>query len=227
MHCGGRRMRGKFTTVDSGLYDYLLAHQAPEHCELQALRRQTQALPNAYMQISPEQGHLLGLLVRLIGARRCLEIGTFTGYSALAMALALPPDGELVACDISEGWTTMGSQHWQRAGVAGRIDLRLGSALDTLAQIEHEGGKDRFDLAFIDADKTGYDTYYESALRLVRPGGLIVLDNMLRRGRVADLADTDDDTVALRTLNVKIASDDRVHFVLLPIATGMTLARRR
>ena len=227
MRRGGRRMRGKFTTVDSDLYDYLLAHQAPEHCELQALRRQTQAFPNAYMQISPEQGHLLGLLVRLIGARRCLEIGTFTGYSALAMALVLPTDGELVACDISEPWTAIGREHWQRAGVAERIDLRLGPAFETLAQIEREGGRDRFDLAFIDADKTSYDTYYESTLRLVRPGGLIVLDNMLRRGRVADLADTDDDTVALRTLNVKIASDERVHFVLLPIATGMTLARRR
>lgn len=220
-------MRGKFTTVDSGVYDYLLAHQAPEHWELQALRRQTHAFPNAYMQISPEQGHLLGLLVRLIGARRCLEIGTFTGYSALAMALVLPTDGELVACDISESWTAIAKEHWQRAGVAGRIDLRVGPAFETLAQIEREDGRDRFDLAFIDADKTGYDAYYESALRLVRPGGLIVLDNMLRRGRVADLADTDDDTVALRTLNVKIATDDRVHFVLLPIATGMTLARRR
>lgn len=123
---GGRRMRGKFTAVDSGLHEYLLAHQAPEHCELQALRRQTQALPNAFMQISPEQGHLLGLLVRLIGAQRCLEIGTFTGYSTLAMAWALPADGEFVACDISETWTDIGRRHWQRAGVAGRIDLRLG-----------------------------------------------------------------------------------------------------
>ena len=220
-------MRGKFTAVDSGVYDYLLAHQAPEHCELRALRRQTQGLPNAFMQISPEQGHLLGLLVRLIGVRRCLEIGTFTGYSALAIALALPTDGELVTCDISETWTAIGRPHWQRAGVAGRIDLRLGPALDTLAQIERADGRDRFDLAFIDADKTGYDAYYETALRLVRPSGLIVLDNMVRRGRVAYLQDTDGDTVALRMLNAKIASDDRVDFVLLPIATGMTLARRR
>jgi O-methyltransferase len=220
-------MRGKFTPVNSGLYDYLLAHQAPEHSELQSLRRKTLALPTAYMQISPEQGHLLGLLVRLIGARQCLEIGTFTGYSALAMALALPSDGKLVACDISETWTDIGRPHWQRAGVVGRIDLRLGPALDTLAEIERVDARDRFDLAFIDADKTGYDAYYESAQRLVRPNGLIVLDNMLRRGRVADPQDTDRDTVALRMLNAKIASDDRVQFVLLPIATGMTLARRR
>jgi O-methyltransferase len=220
-------MSGKFTAIDGRLYDYLLAHQPAEHPELEALRQHTQVMPDARMQISPEQGHLLGLLVRLMGARRCLEIGTFTGYSALAMALSLPPDGKLVACDASEEWTAIGRAYWRRAGIHERIDLRMGLALDTLARLEQECGGDQFDLAFIDADKPGYDAYYESTLRLVRPGGMIILDNMLRRGRVADPQETDADTVALRTLNIKIAADSRVDSVLLPIASGMTLARRR
>lgn len=169
----------------------------------------------------------LALLVRLIGARLVLEIGTFTGYSALAMTLALPADGRLIACDINEEWTRIGRDYWQRANVADRIDLRIAPALDTLARLEREGALDQFDLAFIDADKTAYDAYYESALRLVRPGGLIVLDNMLRRGRVADPSESDPDTVALRKLNTKIAGDERVDRVLLPLASGMTLARRR
>src|SRR5262249_33322709 len=188
-------------------------------------RVRTQQLPEARMQITREQGHLLALLVRLIGACRALEVGTFTGYSALAIALALPANGELVACDINEQWTNIGRAYWQAAGVADKIRLRLGPALDSLIQLEREGGPSRLDFAFIDADKTGYDGYYESALRLVRPGGLIVLDNMLRRGRVAQPEASDPDTVALRKLNAKIARDERVDRVLLPIASGMTLAR--
>jgi predicted O-methyltransferase YrrM len=163
----------------------------------------------------------------LIGARRVLEIGTFTGYSALAMVLALPAEGRLVACDISEEWTGIARTYWQRAGVTDKIDLRIAPALVTLTQLEREGALDGFDLVFIDADKTGYNAYYEAALRLVRLGGLIVLDNMLRRGRVADPCDGEADTVALRNMNAKIAADDRVDRVLLPIASGMTLARRR
>ena len=217
----------KITTVDDRLHGYLLAHQPPEHRELRALRERTQVMADARMQVTREQGHLLALLVRLTGARRCLEIGTFTGYSALAMALALPADGRLVTCDISEDWTAIAKQHWRHANVAGIIDLRVAHAVDTLVRLEQDQGTDQFDLAFIDADKTGYDSYYESALRLVRPGGLIVLDNMLRRGRVADPAVSDADTVALRALNDKIATDQRVDFVLLSIASGMTIARRR
>jgi predicted O-methyltransferase YrrM len=217
----------KFTTVDDRLYAYMLAHEPREHRQLRALREHTQQMPSGRMQITPEQGHLLALLVRLIGARRVLEIGTFTGYSALAMALALPADGHLIACDISEEWTDIARTYWQRAGVAERIDLRIGPALTTLARLEGELGFGGFDLVFIDADKGGYDAYYEAALRLVRPGGLIVLDNMLRRGRVADPRDCEADTVALRNMNTKIAADDRVDRVLLPIASGMTLARRR
>jgi predicted O-methyltransferase YrrM len=217
----------KFTPVDDRLYAYLLAHEPPEHLHLRALREYTQQMPSARMQITPEQGHLLALLVRLIGARRVLEIGTFTGYSALAMALALPADGRLIACDISEEWTAIAGAYWQRAGVADRIDLRIAPALTTITRLEREGALDAFDLVFIDADKTGYNAYYEGALRLVRPGGLIVLDNMLRRGRVADPCDGDADTVALRSMNTKIAADERVDRVLLPIASGMTFARRR
>jgi predicted O-methyltransferase YrrM len=217
----------KFTAIDERLYAYLLAHEPREHQQLRALREYTQQIPGGRMQITPEQGHLLALLVRLIGAQRVLEIGTFTGYSALAMALALPADGRLTACDINEEWTGVARSYWQRAGVADKVDLRIAPALATLAQLEGEGGLDGFDLVFIDADKTGYDAYYETALRLVRPGGLIVLDNMLRRGRVADPCDGEADTIALRSMNTKIAADERVDRVLLPIASGMTLARRR
>lgn len=217
----------KFVSVDERIYAYLLMHLPPEHPELRALRKQTNKLPNAQMQITPEQGHFLALLVRLMPARRILEIGTFTGCSALAMALALPADGQIIACDVSAEWTSIGRKYWEAAGVAGKIDLRLAPALDTLTALERQGELDSFDLAYIDADKEGYDGYYEWALRLVRPGGLIVLDNMLRRGRVADPNEGDSNTVATRKLNSKIAKDERVDRVLLPVATGMTLARRR
>ena len=180
-------MGEKFTRINEGLYAYLLAHEPPEHEQLRALREYTRQLPDGRMQITPEQGHLLALLVRLMGAHRTLEIGTFTGYSALAVALALPASGQIVACDISDEWTSIGREYWQRAGVAEKIDLRIAPALGTLLRDSNvKAGPDQFDFAFIDADKPGYDAYYEAALRLVRPGGLIVLDNMLRRGRVAD-----------------------------------------
>jgi O-methyltransferase len=217
----------KYTPMDDRQYAYLVAHQAPEHPQLKILRERTSLLPDARMQISPEQGHLLALLVRLIAARHLLEIGTFTGYSALAMALVLPPGGRLTACDVSEEWTSIGREHWAQAGVADRIDLHLGPAAGTLRGLEKQGSKGRFDLVFIDADKTGYDAYYEAALRLVRPGGLIILDNTLRRGRLANPRENDADTVALRAINTKVAGDERVDRVLLPIASGMTLARRR
>jgi O-methyltransferase len=217
----------KFTRIDDCLYRYLRAHEPPEHNELKVLRLRTQLMPDGRMQITPAQGHLLALLVALMKARRVLEVGTFTGYSTLAMAQALPPDGHIVACDVNEEWTAIAREHWREAGVVDKIDLRLAPAAETLALLESEGRSDHFDLAFIDADKTTYDAYYEGALRLVRPGGLIILDNMLRRGRVADPNENDADTVALRKLNSKIAGDERVDRVLLPIAGGMTLARRR
>jgi O-methyltransferase len=220
-------MTDKFTVMDDRIYGYLLAHQAPEHEQLRALRERSQKMPDGRMQITPEQGHFLALLVRLTGARRVLEVGTFTGYSALAMALALSADGNLVTCDIDKGSAAVGMESWRQAGVAGRIDLRIAPALQTLQAIEENEGRDQFDLVFIDADKPAYEAYYERALRLVRQGGLIALDNMLRRGRVADSSIDDPDTVALRQLNTKIAGDERVDRVLLPIASGMTLARRR
>lgn len=217
----------KYTPMDDRIYTYLLAHQPPEHPQLKALREQTSNFPDAHMQIPPEQGHLLALLVRLIAARQVLEIGTFTGYSALAMALALPAEARLTACDVSKEWTSIGRRYWARAGVADTIDLHLAPAADTLLQLEQAGERGRFDLIFIDAEKTGYDGYYETSLKLVRVGGLIVLDNTLRRGRLANAGESDDDTVALRAINIKIAADERVDRVLLPIASGMTLARRR
>lgn len=211
--------------LDDRLYAYLLQSQPPEHEELRLLRERTKALPEARMQIAREQGHFLQFLIRLVGARRILELGTFTGYSALAMALALPEGGKVVTCDVSESWSQIGRPYWQKAGVASNIDLKIGPAITTLGQLEREG--DVFDLAFVDADKEAYDSYYEIALRLLRPGGVAVFDNMLRLGRAADPDETDPDPVAIRRLNAKIAEDERVDRVLLPVADGMTLVRRQ
>jgi len=194
-----------------------------EHPALAALRRETAELPESNMQIGPDQGALMAMLVRLIGARRVLEIGTFTGYSSTAMALALPPDGRMLCCDVSREWTDIARRAWADAGVAERIKLRLGPAAETLATLDDDG----FDLAFIDADKPGYDAYYEGCLRVVRPGGLILIDNVLWSGRVADPSEDDETVRIMRALNAKIAADERVDHVLLPLGDGLTLARRR
>ncbi len=191
------------------------------------LREETARLPEAGMQIGADLGALLALLARAIGARRAIEIGTFTGYSALAVAAALPDDGVLFACDVSGEWTAIGHRYWQEAGVAGRIDLRLAPARDTLAQLLREYGPGSFDLAFVDADKPSYDAYYEACLGLLRAGGLIALDNTLWGGKVADPAANDDSTRALRALNGKIAVDPRVDMCLLTIGDGVMLARKR
>src|SRR5215468_9002637 len=209
---------------DESLYAYLQSKEPPEHPELTKLRELTRAMPRGRMQIAPEQGHFLALLARLIGARRTLEIGTFTGYSALAMALALPADGRILACDISEEWVGIGRPFWKRAGVEQKIDVRIGPAIDTVRQLERDGAAGSFDLSFIDADKENMDDYYEVSLRLVRPGGLIVLDNMLQAGRVIDPDSNDLRTNVVRDLNTKIAADERVDRVLVPIGDGMTLA---
>jgi caffeoyl-CoA O-methyltransferase len=179
------------------------------------------------MQISPEQGALMQMLVRLTGATRTIEVGTFTGYSALVVAEALPPHGRVIACDVSDEWTSIGRRYWQEAGVADRIDLRLKPALETLDALLAAGESGRFDFAFIDADKSNYDGYYERALRLLRPGGLVGVDNTLWSGAVVDASRDDADTLAIRALNEKIRHDDRVEMVLVPIGDGLTLARKR
>ncbi len=193
------------------------------------LRVETQALPDnqARMQVGPDQAALLALFARLIGARRAIEVGTFTGMSSLAVALALPEDGRLVCCDVSEEWTGIARRYWREAGVEGRVELRLGPAAASLDALLAEGGAGRYDFAFIDADKKGYDAYYELCLRLLRPNGLVALDNMLWSGKVADASVHDPDTDALRALNAKIAADARVEACLLSVGDGVMLARKR
>jgi len=179
------------------------------------------------MQIGADQGALMALLIRLIGARRALEVGTFTGYSAMVVAEALPPEGQLITCDVSEEWTAIARRYWREAGLDGKIELRLGDARGTLAQLRREPGDGGFDFAFIDADKSGYDHYYEACLHLVRPGGLILIDNVLWSGKVADPGVNDPDTVAIRQLNAKIAADPRVEACLLTVGDGVMVVRRR
>ncbi len=208
--------------------DYIARLGVREHPVLERCRAETLALGDAaVMQIAPDQGALLAMLVRVTGARRILEVGTFTGYSALAMALALPADGQIMACDVSEEYTAHARAYWRDAGVADRITLHIGPAADTLDTFLTDGHAETFDLMFIDADKTGYDTYYEQALTLLRPGGLILIDNVLWSGRVADPAETDANTQALRALNAKIHGDERVDMALVPVADGLTMARKR
>lgn len=217
----------KPTPITPALYDYLLDATLREPEPLRRLRAETAVLPAANMQIAPEQGQLLALLVRLIGARTALEIGVFTGYSALCVALALPPDGRLVACDISEEYTRVARRYWEDCGVAKKIDLHLGRAMRTLDGLLASGAAGRFDFAFIDADKSGYDGYYERSLQLVRTGGLIVFDNMLWDGRVADPEAHDADTEAIRALNLKLRDDPRIELSLLTVADGVSLAMKR
>jgi len=211
--------------LPSEIHAYLVAHGTPPDAVQQALIEDTKALGGiSIMQVAPEQGALLTLLTRLIGARRAIEIGTFTGYSALCIARGLPPDGRLVCCDVSDEWTKVGRPHWEKAGVAGRIDLRIAPARETLAGLA--GARD-YDLAFIDADKTGYDAYYEALLGLIRPGGLILVDNVLWGGSVVDPQNQADDTRAIRAFNDKVAGDERVDCVMTAIADGLTLLRVR
>jgi predicted O-methyltransferase YrrM len=191
------------------------------------LRAETAKLPMAMMQIGPDQGALLALLVRLIGAKRTLEIGTFTGYSALTVAQALPEGGKVIACDVSEEWTSIARRYWREAGLADRIELRLGPAAETLTALLQAGGAGSFDFAFIDADKSGYDAYYELCLQLIRPNGLIAIDNVLWSGAVLDPKKRDADTAALRALNLKIRDDARVDSALLTVGDGLMLARKR
>jgi predicted O-methyltransferase YrrM len=218
---------GKRSLVSDALEQYVSDLMTRETPLQRQLRAETASMPHATMQIGADQGALMGMLLRLLNARRAIEIGTFTGYSALAIASALPEDGKLIACDVSEEWTSIGRRYWQAAGVANRIDLRLGPALDTLTGLLRDGAAGTIDFAFIDADKVSYDAYYEACLKLLRPGGLIAVDNTLWSGSVADPSVKDADTVAIRALNQKIRNDERVDCCLLTVGDGVMLARKR
>ena len=213
--------------MTEALHGYLLKTTLREPELLARLRHETAQLPSGGMQISPEQGQLMGLLIELMGARRCLEVGVFTGYSSTVVALALPADGKLVACDVSEEWTTMARRYWREAGVESKIELHVQPALLTLDALLAGGQAGSFDFAFIDADKTGYDAYYERCLGLLRPGGLVAVDNTLWSGAVADESDQREATRAIRALNLKLAADERVSSCLIPIGDGLYLARKR
>jgi caffeoyl-CoA O-methyltransferase len=213
--------------ITDEVHRYLLEHSVREPEVLARLRSATVSLPQAQMQIGPDQGQLMALLARLVGAKRCIEVGVFTGYSSLVVALALPEDGHIVACDVSEEWTAIARRFWREAGVEHKIDLKLQPAARTLEQLLAAGEAGRYDFAFIDADKPSYDTYYELILQLLRPGGLIALDNTLWSGHVADPNNRDPNTVALRALNDKLHRDERVDLSLLPVGDGLTLCRKR
>jgi predicted O-methyltransferase YrrM len=220
-------MTSRTVGLPADVHDYLLHWGLEESPILTRLRAETATHPRASMQIAPEQGAVLSLLVELIGARRCLEIGTFTGYSSLAVALALPDDGRIVCCDVSDEYTAVARRYWAEAGVSDKVDLRLGPALETLDGLLAGGGAGSFDLAFIDADKPGYPGYWERCVELVRPGGCIAVDNVLWGGRVADPAADDESTRSIRQLNERVATDPRVRHAMLAIADGMTIARKR
>jgi predicted O-methyltransferase YrrM len=212
--------------LTDALHAYLLAEGVREPAPLRRLREETSRFAEASMQIAPEQGQLMALLARLVGARRTLEIGTFTGYSALAVALALPADGKVIACEKDRAYAEMAKAHWASAGVADRIELRLGCALDTLEELIDAGEAGRFDIAFIDADKENYSIYYERCLELVRRDGLVLVDNVLWGGAVVDAADREPATEAIRAFNRAVHADPRVEMVLLPVGDGLTLARK-
>lgn len=213
--------------LDNQLYNYLLSVSLREPEILLKLRQETASHPRSGMQISPEQGQFMRLLVQLIGAKKTLEVGVFTGYSSLSVALALPADGKIIAADVSEEFTAIARRYWQEAGVADKIDLRLAPALETLDHLLATGQAETFDFAFIDADKENYDGYYERSLQLVRPGGLIAIDNVLWSGQVAEEQNQDESTQAIRALNEKLHHDERITLSVVPIADGLTLAIKR
>ncbi|MFB2970744.1 class I SAM-dependent methyltransferase [Aerosakkonema sp. BLCC-F183] len=220
-------MSGNTLGLSAQFYNYLLSASLREPDILRRLREETANHPGAVMQVAPEQGQFLALLVQLMGAKKTLEVGVFTGYSSLSVALALPPDGKIVACDISAEHTSIARRYWQQAGVADKIDLRVAPALDTLDRLLADGQASTFDFAFIDADKANYENYYERSLQLVRPGGLIAVDNVLWYGRVAYPQDPDKITQIMRAYNEKLLRDERVFLSLIPIGDGLSLALKR
>ncbi len=213
--------------LNENVYRYLIKNSVRETPVLADLRAETHKLSDSVMQISPEQGQFMALLMQILGAKKTLDIGTFTGYSALAVALALPRDGKVIAFDVSEEWTNIAKQFWKKAGAGEKIELKLGHAAKSLEALIANGEANTFDFAFIDADKANYDNYYELALQLIRPGGVIAVDNVLWSGRVADPDENDESTNSIRNLNTKIFRDERVSISMLPIGDGLTLARKR
>jgi caffeoyl-CoA O-methyltransferase len=220
-------MANRSIQITEQLYDYMIANSVREPKILAELRAETSKLPMAMMQIGPEQGQFMALLVRLIGAKNIVEVGTFTGYSSLAMALALGKDAHITCFDISEEYTAVARKYWAKAGVADRMELKLGPAAESLQAMLAKGAKGKIDFAFIDADKTNYETYYELVLQMLRPGGLIAIDNVLWGGDVANPEKKDEDTEAIRRTNRKVHADERVDVSLVPIGDGLTLARKR
>lgn len=220
-------MANRSIQITEQLYDYMIANSVREPKILAELRAETSKLPMAMMQIGPEQGQFMALLVRLIGAKNIVEVGTFTGYSSLAMALALGKDAHITCFDISEEYTAIARKYWAKAGVADRMELKLGPAAELLQAMLDKGARGKIDFAFIDADKTNYETYYELALQMLRPGGLIAIDNVLWGGDVANPKKKDEDTEAIRRINKKVHDDERVDVSLVPIGDGLTLARKR
>lgn len=220
-------MSNKTIGLSDELHAYVIGVGVREPDVLRRLREETASIPQHNMQIAPEQGAFMAMLVQLAGARRCIELGTFTGYSSTAVALALPDDGEIVCCDISTEWTDLARRYWSEAGVEHKVDLRIAPALETLDDLLASGQQGAFDFAFVDADKAQYPIYYERLLELLRPGGLIAFDNVLWGGQVIDPEDNDKDTVAVRELNETMATDERISVSMLPIADGVTLARKR
>jgi caffeoyl-CoA O-methyltransferase len=220
-------MSAKTIAVTDAIWQYLIDVTVREPAVLGKLRDETARLPNGGMQISPEQGQFMALLIELIGAKRTLEVGTFTGYSALRVALALPPEGRVLACDVSEEYTNVARRYFREAGLEHKLELRIGPALATLDALLSEGQAGSFDFAFIDADKANYGGYYERCLSLLRPGGLLGVDNTLWNGAVADPSKRDPDTQAIRELNARVADDSRVSASLVPIGDGLLLARKR
>ena len=220
-------MSSRSHAIEETIYDYMIATSVREPETLAELREETLKLPNHNMQISPEHGQFMGLLVRSLGVKKALEVGTYTGYSSIAVAMALPPDGKMVCCDISKEYTDVARRYWKKMGLESKIELRLGPGIEGLDALIKEGATGTFDFAFIDADKNNYDAYYERSLTLLRKGGMILIDNVFQGGKVADPKATSANVDAVKALNKKIHKDDRVYMSMLPIGDGVTIALKK